>query len=81
MQVIFKNLSKATIENVTGQFGNDNWILFKEPAEDPEDDELYDVCIDDSIAVMKVLDERVQLDIGGTKVDISEYDFSEVKIV
>ena len=80
MQVTIKSVPKRVIVDVTETFGGDDWILFSVPSEDP-DDKLYDVCIDDTIVIMKILNESIQLDLGGMKADISEYDFSEVTIV
>ena len=80
MLVKIKNLSKRTIEDVTATLGSDDWLLGAEEAEDPDND-LQNVFINNSCVIIKILDETLQIDLGGVKADISAFDFSEVVIV
>lgn len=80
MLVKIKNVSKRTIEDVTTTLGSDDWLLGTEEAEDPDND-LQNIFIDNSRVTIKILDEKLQLDLGDIKADISALDFSKVVIV
>ena len=80
MQIFIRSVSARVITDVSATLGDDDWYIFTNRAEDP-DGELYDVLINDSIVILKAFVDRIQLDVGGIKADISEYDFRKVEIV
>lgn len=80
MTIKIENLSKRVIEDVTDTLGSDDWLLCTEEAEDPDND-LQNVFINNEFVIMKILGESIILDMGGTKADISAFDFRKVVIV
>lgn len=79
MVIKIKGVPKRAIEATTATLGDD-WLLGSEKAEDP-DGNLYDVLVNSTYTILKILDDKIQLDVGGIKADISQFDFRKVIIV
>lgn len=80
MLIKIKSVPKRVIEDVTTTLGSDDWILGTEEGEDPDGD-LQNVFVNNSCVITKILDESIQLDMGGIKTDIAAFDFGKVVIV
>lgn len=80
MQISIRSVPQRVITDLTATFGSDDWIAFTMNDEDP-DDTLRNVFVNDRIVTLKTLDSKIQLDVGGIKADISEWDFRKVEIV
>ena len=80
MVIKIKGVPKRAIEATTATLGDDDWLLGSEKAEDPDGD-LNDVLVNSTYTILKILDDKIQLDVGGIKADISQFDFREVIIV